>query len=338
MFDRFWFWTFLYARSLSLPGADESGNSRILANAQRVLAINWVIWLLAAVGSIALASDKAVPGRRAFVFGFVLFAALCVVPGYFFRPHYFIVLLPGVAILAGVGAVALVQFASGPRLASWLARARGTHRPAAAQSMRPHRMPMPPSIHRRSHGGCGADWPSRSSWRPSPGPSGGSAGDLLETPIEACRATYGANPFVESPVVAEYLKQHTRPGDCIAVFGSEPQIYFYANRHAATSYIYAYPLMELHPFAHAMQEEMIRQIKAERPKYVVLVDCITSWFRRPGSDHYLTDWLNDHLATAYHPVGLVDLLPTGTEYKWECASRRAQPRAKDCLWIFKRNP
>jgi hypothetical protein len=280
-----------------------------------------------------------VPGRRVFVFGFMLCAALCVIPGYFFRPHYFIVLLPSAAMLAGFGAVTVVQFASGPTLTGWFAPPPGkspARREPKQQSAPPgDPIAAPHAVARRLWGGLGIvivvatlAWPI---WRER-------SRFFFETPLEACRLTYGANPFVESPVVAEYLMKHTRPGDCIVVLGSEPQIYFYANRLSATSYIYAYPLMELHPFAHTMQEEMIRQLEAARPEYVVFVNCHNSWFRRPDSDPYLTNWLDDQMGKGYHPVGLIDLLPTGTEYKWDDQVVGAQPHARDCLWILKRNP
>jgi len=38
------------------------------------------------------------------------------------------------------------------------------------------------------------------------------------------------------------LRAHTAPTERIAVIGSEPQIYFFAQRHAATGYIYMYAL------------------------------------------------------------------------------------------------
>ena len=48
------------------------------------------------------------PGTPLFLFGFLLFSFLCVCPGFYFRQHYFIVFLPCVAILAGIGSVAVV--------------------------------------------------------------------------------------------------------------------------------------------------------------------------------------------------------------------------------------
>jgi len=62
------------------------------------------------------------------------------------------------------------------------------------------------------------------------------------SPLTACRAVYGNNPFPEAQVISEYLNQHSSPNARIAVIGSEPEVYFYSRRHSATGYIYTYPL------------------------------------------------------------------------------------------------
>ncbi len=86
------------------------------------------------------------------------------------------------------------------------------------------------------------------------------------------------------------IRAQTRPADKIAVLGSEPEIYFYAHRHAATGYVYTYPLVENHAFASKMQGEMIDQIEAERPEIIVYVDDSSSWNTHPGSDPHIFDW------------------------------------------------
>ena len=100
------------------------------------------------------------------------------------------------------------------------------------------------------------------------------------TPDRFSRAVYGANPFPESVKIAEYLKNNTRPGDRVAVLGSEPQICFYAHRRSATEHIYMYGLMESQPLALHMQEEMIAQVEKSEPPFLVLVMVSTSWLRR----------------------------------------------------------
>ena len=120
---------------------------------------------------------------------------------------------------------------------------------------------------------------------------------------------YGNNPFPESLRIARYLEDHTTPDQKIAVFGSEPQIYFYAHRHSATGYIYTYPLMEPQPFASQMQTEMIEEIERNRPAYIVFVSMQYSWLKRPDSDRKILDWLVKERAAGHLEVaGLIDFM------------------------------
>jgi len=93
---------------------------------------------------------------------------------------------------------------------------------------------------------------------------------------------YPESPFAESIRIAEYLRQHTSRSDTIAVLGSEPEIYFYSNRHSATGYVYAYGLMETSEVCSQMQEEMIREIERARPKFLVSVVMPDSWRQTAG--------------------------------------------------------
>ena len=69
--------------------------------------------------------------------------------------------------------------------------------------------------------------------------------------------------------------------DTIVVFGSEPEIPFYARRHSATGFVFMYPLMQTHRDTHALQERMVREVEAARPAYAVLVKTPTSWLNSP---------------------------------------------------------
>src|SRR5947208_15586515 len=103
---------------------------------------------------------------------------------------------------------------------------------------------------------------------------------------------YPTNPFAAAVKIAEYLREHTNPDDTIAVLGSEPEIYFYAQRHSATGYIYTYELMEPQKYARQMQEERIHEIESARPKFRVALVLVNP--RRWGAD---SAQLNLHRAT-----------------------------------------
>ena len=133
---------------------------------------------------------------------------------------------------------------------------------------------------------------------------------FLWTPPQACRLTYMSHPFLECPTIAEYLKARTEPRDTIAVLGSEPEIFFDAQRRSATGYIYMYGLMEEQPLAEKMQKEMIAEIEAARPKYIVLANVRRSWLgssqARPESAAEILRWAGDYLLKSYQVVGILE--------------------------------
>jgi hypothetical protein len=112
--------------------------------------------------------------------------------------------------------------------------------------------------------------------------------------------------FPESRIIAEYISNHSSSADTIAVIGSEPQIYFYANRKSATGYIYVYGLMEPHVYASKMQKEMIREIETAKPRYMVVVNANSSWLVNSNSDLHILDWTKKYLEEHYLLRGVIN--------------------------------
>jgi Dolichyl-phosphate-mannose-protein mannosyltransferase len=155
-------------------------------------------------------------------------------------------------------------------------------------------------------------------------------------PEQISRLIYGRNPFPESVPIARYIREHTQPGDRVAVVGSEPQIYFYAGRRSATGYIYTYPLMELQPYATGMQQAMIREIESADPRYVVFVRAAGSWLVRENSDKTIFGWFEQYQQNLKR-VGVVDILSRQeTVYRWGDDAATYAPRSDVWLMIFER--
>lgn len=96
VFGLFWFWTFTYARSYVSESSLREGVEAVATNFGPLLQQNAALWALVAAG-LALT----LRGRRYFVPALLLFSFLAVCPGFFFRAHYFVVMLPAAALLAG---------------------------------------------------------------------------------------------------------------------------------------------------------------------------------------------------------------------------------------------
>ena len=154
-------------------------------------------------------------------------------------------------------------------------------------------------------------------------------------PDAISRQLYGRNPFPESPSIARELAKRTGPDDTIAIIGSEPQILFHAERKSATSFIYTYPLMESHPYARSMQDEMIAQIEAARPKLLVFVNVKTSWLATPESDSHILQWAQRYWAAHYRRAGVIELAPNGpSRFRW--GADVAAPRGDAWIMVFER--
>jgi hypothetical protein len=157
------------------------------------------------------------------------------------------------------------------------------------------------------------------------------------TPREVSSATFGSNPFPETLQIARYIKDHTSMNDRIAVFGSEPEICFYADRLSATGYIYMYGLMEIQPHAERMQVDMIREIEAARPKYVVMVNVQASWLIRPSSPRILMNWERNYVQEQFDLVGVIDIVDFDTtRYLWDEKATGYDPVSDTYLLVYKR--
>ncbi|MDP8254260.1 MAG: SUMF1/EgtB/PvdO family nonheme iron enzyme [Candidatus Alcyoniella australis] len=69
---------------------------------------------------------------------------------------------------------------------------------------------------------------------------------------------------------AEFLRQHTAPGEPIYIWGFETLIYYLADRPAPTRFCSNYPIVASW-HRQDWYEELLRDLRAARPKYVLLV-------------------------------------------------------------------
>jgi len=299
---KFWFWTFDYARQY----VSEVHASRFLPNLQFgfvcVTQATWLFWLAGGAGLIALWVGPWTARARVWVPGLLVASFVAICPGLYFRDHYFILLLPALALLvavAFVGAARLLALA----------------------------LPMPL-----------ARLASAALFAALSGIVIMGQGEFLlaMTPRTILRSCYGVCPFPESVEVARYIRERTTRADRIAVLGSEPQIYFYADRLSATGHIYTYPLTEPQPYASRMQDEMMAEIEASHPRYLVFVQETSSWNLTPSSDKRLMAWAWRYTSTCYRLVGITDIFSDESRYVWGEQAQRYQPVSPFAIFVYER--
>jgi hypothetical protein len=149
---------------------------------------------------------------------------------------------------------------------------------------------------------------------------------------------FGGNHGPEIIEVANYIKTNSTPDQRIAVLGSEPAIFFYSQRRSATGYIYTYPLMETHKYASEMQREMIREIEAARPEFLVMTRCPLSWLATPQSDRTILLWFDKYAADNYDLVGVTEQTDYAYVYYWGDQARKYSPTSERVMLVFKKKP
>ena len=302
VFESFWFWTFSYARQYvavtrleDVPVAFQFGVAGATARCT-------VLWLTAAAGLVLLWFDRRARALGPGLTGLCVASFLTTCPGFYFRAHYFLMMVPVISMLAGCAVSSAqqllrskektVSFDTWPVLTYGLFVVVGV-------------------------------WQNANIW-------------FAPSPLVACRRMYGSHPFQEAETVAAFIRDRTAATDRVAVLGSEPEIYFLSRRHSATGYIFTFALMEPQPYARRMQEEMIREIESAEPRFIVHATSNSSWWATVQSEKLLANWWTEY-RTNYTMVGAVELVsPEKTRYLWGEETRDYVVTPGTALLVYQR--
>jgi len=305
VFHEFWFWTFTYARKYASSTPMAEGAACLRQTMGGMLADNPYFWISSALGAVLMWWDeRCIASTRFFLIVLALCSTLAVSAGLYFREHYFIMLLPTLALLNGVAV------SRGLRL--------------LRQDMTIELLLTVPILllFLIGVGACfvtfGALWFSMS-------------------PNQVSARIYGTTLFSEALKASEVIKAYTASDARIAVIGSEPEIYFYTHRRSVTGYIYTYPLMEKHNYALKMQEQMIHDIEVGRPEYIVFVKYDLSWLGWPDSERKIFSWWDTYWTANYdleQSFSISDDVPVGPDSNE--GGPAAPPKSSSLLLVLKR--
>ena len=299
-FERFWFWTITYAQVHAgiMNGAMAWGQFRVFLTSSG--SVKWSL-PLAGAGLVCLLWDQEHADRKFILTTLLGFSLLAFAAAFYFSRHYFIVLLPAVSLLIALAATTAAQALAGARRAAVRLAPAALFVLACAGFVYRH----------------GAIW-------------------FEMTPEAVCRAVYGENSFVESVEIARYIREHSTPDARIAILGSEPQIFFYAHRRSASGFIYMYDLVQLHQFAGQFQREMIGEIEAAKPEYLVLSLVSSSWLNWPGADNTLREWGLAYIRRVYEQAGVVYIYPDHGDFVWGPETGKERSDTTFLVVVYKR--
>jgi hypothetical protein len=299
---KFWFWTYSYATTYAAELTPSEGIAKFLNYVEKKWLIYFTFLGFILVSLPFVLRDRAYRNQIVFAIVFLFFSMLGVVIDLNFREHYFILLLPALGMFFGLAIVSL-QYATESKFLKAIPLLIGLS--ILGWSVYQQRL------------------------------------FFFSLPANAVsRIVYmGDAPFTDMPAVGDYIRTHSAPASTVAVVGSEPEIYFYAQRHPATGYIYMYPLMEPQTFATNMQHEMITQIQTNKPEILVYVNNPDSWNVRPTSDTNILKWVAQYTTSNYDEVALVDQISWDkTTFVKDAGMRNYKVVGPDYVAIFKRKP
>ena len=299
-FSGFWYWTvevpWLYGTDISLG----MGMASLWARLRAMVLSTPGIYVLATIGLAGCVIHRGRTGRFALLFA--AFSFLAVLPGLYFRHHYFILWLPSIAILAGIGIETLHGLAGRWGASRSLAAATAVLAVSVAGVVVQHRQYL-----------------------------------FTESPEAIVKRIYRGNPFQESLEIADHIRRTTSEDDTVAILGSEAQILFYSGRRSATGFIYVYTLMDPRPHGREFQDRMIAEIEEAKPEIIVFANVNFSWLGRPESDRHVVEWFQQYAGQFYRAEGIVELVPDGESvFKWDEEAEGYRSQAQETVLVFRR--
>ncbi|MCX6122462.1 MAG: glycosyltransferase family 39 protein [Ignavibacteriales bacterium] len=268
VFHNFYLWTFAYAKEYTSLVPTTYITYYFFSSFLPLWQHTTLIWIIAGIGLIALFIY--VPDKQSYliVMGMIIASIIALSVGFYFRPHYFILILPAVALLFGIGVRFIFRVFS----------------PASSFIIRY----FPPIfiVTIAILGTLAAHW------------------DVLVqfSPAQVTTTRYGQNPFLYSSMIGELIKEKTSKDDRIAIIGSEPQFLFYSQRRSVTSFIYTYALVEDQPFAEQFRSEMIRQVESATPKLLIFPQVIPEWYTISNGEKEINRWFYNFAKLHYTQV------------------------------------
>jgi hypothetical protein len=263
--EKFYLWTFTYAKEYNSLNPVRDIRFNIIGYFFPLLRFASLMWIIAGVGFIALFSAKYNGQSCILILGLLIAGIVASSIGFYFRPHYFVLLLPAVALLFGVGIRSIFNFFSNATL-----RIVRIFPPVFIVSI-------------AILGTIAAHW------------------DVLYQfpPDRVTQTVYFFNPFPYSTLIAKIIREKTTKEDRIAIIGNEPQYLFYSQRRSATSFIYFFSLVEEQLLAEQFRLEMIRQVESTSPKLLVYNQIQPEWYRKSKSMEEIDKWFFNYAEANY---------------------------------------
>jgi hypothetical protein len=290
-FDDFWFYTVTWPTEFATSSQTGANYEIFKLQINRVIPNQEWLWYLGLGGAVSMFLIKVENKWRVFILLFTLFMAFAVATGFHFYAHYFVVFIPALALLNGLFVRNIGVLINDLLKVKW-----GIIVPllffifAWTQIIRVD-----------------------------------SAYFFQSNEDKILHNAYGTNPFPESKIIGDYLKQISNPEDKVVIVCSEPQIGFYSKLQSVSGQAFCYPLADNGAYMTKLQDEFINDIETQKPRFSVYTWMNMSWLNRDPNSR-IFKFADEYHRKYYNLIGAVECIPKRnvqngpiiyeTFYKW----------------------
>lgn len=258
--SEFWYWTVRHS-SLYAAVPATGGWGRVVGNAINVATDLGPVIAVGLAGSLTAWRRPRAP----FAIAFLLLSIASAFHSQFLYRHYFALLVPAVAAVGGAGLAWLGDAWLRDRSVRWRTAAS-----AAAVALT-----------------LGVSLVTRPGYW------------LRPEPAAIIRESLGEQGFEASPMLAQYIRDHTRPDERIFIYGSEPQIAFLSQRRDVNPFVMMYPMTWHWPRHREFQERLWAAIVHDPPTYIVVPRTPYTLVKSPRMDPFLETNLQELASREY---------------------------------------
>ncbi len=154
--------------------------------------------------------------------------------------------------------------------------------------------------------------------------------------LEILERHYHWNGFGEAKAVSAELKKRLKPGERVAVLGSEPEINFYTNTDHCSPHLYLYPVLREHQLTKQYQQQYLRDILSCNAEYVVLTASEASWAPGFGELPFFKRDIFPKITERYTLIGRANIGQIPLNMAWDEALKTHNPPKCPPMFVFKR--
>lgn len=148
--------------------------------------------------------------------------------------------------------------------------------------------------------------------------------------------SYPWNGFSEAKAVATELKKRLKPGERIAVLGSEPQLCYYTATERCSPHLFMYPVVREHKLKQSFQQQFLRDLADCQAEYVVLTASEASWAPGFAETPFFKRDIFPKITAGYDLIGRANIGQIPLNIVWDEALKTHNPPKCPPMFVFKR--